>query len=43
MEHPNEQPAGTEEPFKFGRLLLLLGAAIALIALVAVVSSSYLP
>jgi hypothetical protein len=41
MDHPDEQPAGTDAPFKFGRLLLVLAGAVAVIALVAVLAGTY--
>jgi hypothetical protein len=41
MDHPEEQPAGTDAPLKFGRLLLLLTGAIGLIAIIALVSEAY--
>lgn len=41
MDHPEEQPAGTDAPLKFGRLLLLLAGAVGLIAIIAIVSEAY--
>jgi hypothetical protein len=41
MDHPEEQPAGTDAPFKLGRLLLLLAIAVALIGLIAIASEAY--
>jgi hypothetical protein len=41
MDHPEEQPAGTDAQFKFGRLLLLLVSAVALIAVIVVLSEAY--
>lgn len=42
MEHPDEQPAGTDAPFKLGRLLLVLVGAVLLIGLIAVLAGTYL-
>jgi hypothetical protein len=41
MDHPEEQPAGTDTPFRFGLLLLLLAGAIALIAVIVMLSEAY--
>lgn len=34
MNHPDEQPAGTDDSPKFGRLLIVLAIAVALMGLV---------
>jgi hypothetical protein len=41
MDHPEEQPAGTDAPFKFGKLLLLLAGSIVLIAIITMLSEAY--
>jgi hypothetical protein len=41
MDHPEEQPAGTEAPFRFGRLLLFLAGAVLLIGVIAIASEAY--
>lgn len=41
MQHPEEQPAGGEGTPKFGRLLLVLVAAVMLIALITFLSESF--
>ncbi len=41
MDHPEEQPAGTETSPKFGRLLLLLAAAVMLLAIIAMGAEAY--
>jgi len=40
MDHPEEQPTGTDDAPKFGRLLLLLGAAVLLIVAVTFASEA---
>ena len=40
MDHPPEQPTGTDEAPKFGRLLLILGAAVLVIVAVTFVSEA---
>ncbi len=40
MKHPPEQPAGTDESPKFGRLLLILGAAVLVIVAVTFASEA---
>lgn len=41
MDHPEEQPAGTDAPFKFGRLLLWLAGAVGVIGLIALAAEAY--
>jgi hypothetical protein len=41
MDHPEEQPTGSGGSPKFGRLLLLLVAAVALIGVITFVSESF--
>lgn len=40
MHHPDEQPTGTEEVPRFGRLLLVLAAAVLVIVAVTFVSQA---
>ncbi|MGH8809136.1 MAG: hypothetical protein ACREX0_14785 [Noviherbaspirillum sp.] len=40
MHHPDEQPTGTDDAPKFGRLLLLLAGAVLLIVVVTFVSEA---
>lgn len=40
MDHPPEQPAGTDDAPKFGRLLLILGAAVLVIVAVTFASEA---
>jgi hypothetical protein len=40
MEHPPEQPSGTDDSPRFGRLLLILGAAVLVIVAVTFVSEA---
>jgi hypothetical protein len=40
MQHPGEQPAGTEGSPKFGRLLIVLALAVLLIVAITLVSES---
>jgi hypothetical protein len=40
MDHPPEQPAGTDDAPKFGRLLLVLGAAVLVIVAVTFASEA---
>lgn len=41
MQHPDEPPTGTEGAPKFGRLLLVLAAAVMLIVLITFASEAY--
>ena len=41
MNHPEEQPAGSDGQPKFGRLLIVLGAVVAIIVLVTWGSEAY--
>jgi hypothetical protein len=41
MHHPEEQPAGTDGQPKFGRLLIVLVAVVAIIVLVTWGSEAY--
>jgi hypothetical protein len=38
MQHPDEQPIGTDGTPKFGRLLIVLGAAVMLIVAITIIS-----
>lgn len=40
MDHPEEQASGSDDSPKFGRLLLILVAVVALIAVLTVVSEA---
>jgi hypothetical protein len=40
MNHPEEQPASSDDSPKFGRLLLILIAAVALIGVLTLVSEA---
>ena len=40
MDHPPEQPSGTDNAPKFGRLLLILGAAVLVIVAVTFASEA---
>lgn len=40
MQHPSEQPSGTEGSPKFGRLLIALALAVLLIIAITLVSES---
>jgi hypothetical protein len=40
MHHPDEQPTGTDDEPKFGRLLIVLAVAVLLIVAVTVISES---
>lgn len=40
MRHPDEQPTGTDEGPHFGRLLLVLGAAVMVIVAVTFLSEA---
>lgn len=42
MNHPEEQPFGTDGEPKFGRLLIVLGLVVAIIAVVTWASAKYL-
>ena len=42
MNHPEEQPAGTDGMPKFGRLLLVLALVVAIIVVVTWASAKYL-
>lgn len=41
MHHPDEQPTGTDDAPKFGRLLLALAAAVMLIVAVTFLSEAF--
>jgi hypothetical protein len=41
MHHPDEQPSGTDDSPKFGRLLIVLVIAVMLIGVITVASESY--
>jgi hypothetical protein len=41
MDHPEEQPAGTDDSPKFGRLLIVLVIAVILIAAITFGSEAY--
>lgn len=41
MNHPQEQPAGSEQAPRFGRLLVVLVLAVLFIALVVVASEAW--
>jgi hypothetical protein len=41
MNHPAEQPSGSDDSPKFGRLLLVLAAAVLIMFLVSVLSAQY--
>ena len=41
MNHPEEQPAGTDDAPKFGRLLLFLAAAVLLIVAITFASEAF--
>ncbi|WP_170942011.1 hypothetical protein [Noviherbaspirillum denitrificans] len=40
MDHPPEQPAGSDDAPKFGRLLIILGAAVLVIVAVTFISEA---
>jgi hypothetical protein len=40
MNHPEEQPAGTDDSPKFGRLLIVLGVAVLLIVALTFISEA---
>ncbi|WP_420473171.1 hypothetical protein [Noviherbaspirillum sp. ST9] len=40
MDHPPEQPSGADEAPRFGRLLLVLGAAVLVIVAVTIASEA---
>ncbi|HYD95247.1 MAG TPA: hypothetical protein VEC01_07970 [Noviherbaspirillum sp.] len=40
MQHPEEQPTGTDDAPRFGRLLLVLGAAVLLVVALTFVSEA---
>lgn len=40
MDHPPEQPTGTDDSPRFGRLLLILGAAVLVIVAVTFASEA---
>lgn len=40
MNHPEEQPTGTDDSPKFGRLLLILAAAVAVVGVLTLVSEA---
>ncbi|MDB5762162.1 MAG: hypothetical protein JWQ21_1157 [Herminiimonas sp.] len=41
MNHPDEQPCGTDGPPRFGRLLIVLAIAVILAALMSFISEAY--
>ena len=41
MKHPEEQPVFSDQPPKFGKLLLVLAAAVLLLALITWASVAY--
>lgn len=41
MDHPEEQPVGTDDAPKFGRLLIILAAAVMLIVAVTFASEAF--
>jgi hypothetical protein len=41
MRHPKEQPVGTDDSSKFGRLLLVLVLAVALIGVLTLAAEAY--
>ena len=41
MDHPPEQPAGSDDAPKFGRLLLILGAAVLVIVAITFASEAF--
>ncbi|MDB5842577.1 MAG: hypothetical protein JWQ23_4529 [Herminiimonas sp.] len=41
MQHPEEQPSGTDDSPKFGRLLIVLAIAVILIGAITVGSEAY--
>lgn len=41
MKHPEEQPAGSEGSPRFGRLLIVLALAIALIVVIVALSEAW--
>jgi len=41
MQHPEEQPSGTDGVPKFGRLLIVLAISVLLIGLLTFVSQAY--
>jgi hypothetical protein len=41
MNHPEEQPVGTDDSPRFGRLLVVLAIAVILIGLITVGSEAY--
>lgn len=41
MQHPEEQPTGTDEGPHFGRLLLILGGAVLVIVAVTFLSEAF--
>lgn len=41
MNHPDEQPTGTDKTPKFGRLLLVLAGAVLLIVAITFASAAY--
>jgi hypothetical protein len=41
MDHPGEQPAGTDDAPKFGRLMIVLVIAVILVGLITFASEAY--
>jgi hypothetical protein len=41
MQHPDEQPTGTDDEPKFGRLLIVLAISVLLIAAITVGSEAF--
>ncbi len=41
MQHPEEQPAGTDEGPQFGKLLIVLAIAVMLIGVITFLSEAY--
>lgn len=41
MQHPDEQPSGVDDSPKFGRLLIVLAAAVILVVAVTLASEAY--
>ena len=41
MQHPEEQPAGSDDSPRFGRLLIVLALAVLFIAILTLASEAY--
>jgi hypothetical protein len=41
MQHPEEQPAGTDDSPRFGRLLLILAGAVLMIVVITFASEAF--